>query len=615
MIKKLFNKLQEKITPPSNSPKYSIEYWREKIYTAVVLIYIFLGFFAYIFSMLACLEGNLIIVAIFDTIIYFSALFIIFYQRLPYKYKVYAIIFIPYILGVLVMVTIGKDGAGYTWLFAFPILAGILKGLRTAIHSILLNLFTFIFLGLLFIHLQLFPTSPLIDYTMIGWISVSVNFLFLNTVTAVSLGVLLNGLRTTLTQQYKLAQDLKAERQALKESNTKLTQEINQKYKLQKKLYQSHKLESIGTLASGVAHDFNNILTVIIGLTQLLLDQKKESHPDHGHLKNILKSGKRAANLTRQLLLFSRKQDMQFKLINLNHTITNLNKMLDRLISENINVELDLTENIYPIRADNGQIEQVITNLAVNARDAMQNGGTLTIGTENLTIDSKRAKMIPDIEPGKHVRLTVEDTGNGIKKDVLENIFDPFFTTKARGEGTGMGLSVVHGIIREHDGVINVYSEPGEGTIFKIYLPSLESQEKRRPKGEKNISIKNYQGKQETILIVEDEKQVLSYLESILNKYNFNFYSASSGEEALKIFEKHKENLDLIISDVIMTGIDGVTLADKLKTKKNELKIILSSGYSNKKVSQDYIKEKGFKFIQKPYDIEKLLKVIHESLN
>jgi PAS domain S-box-containing protein len=387
-----------------------------------------------------------------------------------------------------------------------------------------------------------------------------------------------------------------------------------EKEQLHKQLMQAQKLESIGTLAGGVAHDFNNILTVIIGLSQLVLTRMKKSDPNYEKMESILNSAERASELTRQLLLFSRKKEMDLKIINLNDTISKLRKMLNRLIGEDIKMHNNFCRDLWPVNADENQIEQVITNLTVNARDAMPAGGELTISTQNVVIDEEKAKTIPDIKPGKYVCLCVEDTGTGIEKSIQEQIFDPFFTTKGRAEGTGMGLSVVHGIIKKHGGLINVYSEPGEGTIFKIYLPAVQEEEFESEKEEGPENFDKYAGSQETLLIVEDEKPVLTYLEGILDNYGYNYLSATCAEEALELFNQNKEDIDLLISDVIMTGMDGVALADQLKEEKKDLKVILSSGYSDKKVSKPRIKEKGYRFIQKPYDVLNLLKTIHKTI-
>ena len=388
-----------------------------------------------------------------------------------------------------------------------------------------------------------------------------------------------------------------------------------EKEELHEQLLQTQKLESIGTLAGGVAHDFNNIMTVIIGFTQLIMDEYEKSDPIYSQLQTVFESAERASKLAEQLLLFSRKQGMDFKIINLNTTISRLEKMLNRLIGEDVKMYDHFAEDLWQIKADEGQIEQVITNLVVNARDAMPEGGKLSISTQNVNIDYEESIKIPDIEPGNYILLSIEDSGHGIEAGILEKIFDPFFTTKGRSEGTGMGLSVVHGIIKKHKGVINVQSEPGRGTLFNIYLPAIKEEELVDLDEDINEDINKYRGQGETILIAEDEKPVLRYLEKIFDNYNYNFFSCQSGEEALESFAKHQDEIDLLISDVIMTGINGLELADTIKSSYNDIQIILTSGYTNKKVIPSDIKAKGYKFLQKPYEIRELLKLIRNVLD
>ena len=382
---------------------------------------------------------------------------------------------------------------------------------------------------------------------------------------------------------------------------------------MQQQLLQSQKLESIGTLAGGVAHDFNNIMTVIIGLSQLVLSRTKKSDPNYQNLESILNSSQRAAELTKQLLLFSRKQDMDFEIINLNETIAGLRKMLDRLITEDIEVQNDLDYDLWQIKADRNQIEQVIINLAINARDAMPGGGKLTISTQNMVVNKEIAEDIPEIREGNYVRMDITDTGKGIKKKIRDKIFDPFFTTKGMAEGTGMGLSVVHGIVKKHKGGIKVASEIGEGTIFTIYFPARKG-ESQKDIDEETHNFKDYKGKGETILVVEDEQSFLDYLNTILKTYGYNIHSAPNSTEALQIFKAEKENINLVLSDVIMPGISGVELADKLRELKDGIKIILSSGYSDQKVDPADIRAKGYKFIPKPYGVLKILKYLRQEL-
>ena len=383
--------------------------------------------------------------------------------------------------------------------------------------------------------------------------------------------------------------------------------------KMRKQLMQSQKMESVGELAGGIAHDFNNIISVIKGLSQLILDQTEQSNPNYANLESILHSAERASDLTRQLLLFSRKKEMDFEKINLNETISRMRKILDRLVDENIKMHNKLESDIWSVKADESQIEQIIINLVINARDAMPEGGDLTIATENVIVGEEKEQTFPDLQSGKYVCLSVEDSGKGIENEIQDKIFDPFFTTKTSNQRSGMGLSVIHGIVKKHDGSINLYSEPGEGTIFKIYFPALKGKQGKY-QTEKSRKIEEYRGKSENILIVEDEASFLDYLVQILGNYGYDYYTARSGAEAKQIFQKEKKNIDLLLSDVILPDSNGIELADDLKNKKNDLKVILNSGYSDTRVKRRKIEDRGFCFIQKPYGAKKILELIRNVI-
>ena len=383
---------------------------------------------------------------------------------------------------------------------------------------------------------------------------------------------------------------------------------------LRKQVYQKQRLESIGTLAGGIAHDFNNILTVIQGHAQMLLRSMDQSNKIYDRIDKIYDSGKKAADLIQQLLLFSREEETEYKVVNINKVIKKAETILNRLIGENIVIHKNLSPNISTIKADKGQIEQVIINLAINSRDAMPEGGDFYINTKNIEIGTEIAKNTKDFSRGKYVCLQVEDTGHGMDEKTQEKIFDPFFTTKGRAEGTGMGLSVVHGIVKEHDGSINVESEPGEGTIFKIYFPISDQEEEKEDTPDQD-SIRKYEGKGETVLVVEDEEDVLEYLCDIFRNNNYNCLCAKSYNEALKMFIQNKDEIDLVLSDIVMPDKDGVQLAELLRQKKNDLSIILNSGYSNQKINRRKIQEKGYEFIKKPFENNELLKLVRKKLD
>jgi PAS domain S-box-containing protein len=385
-----------------------------------------------------------------------------------------------------------------------------------------------------------------------------------------------------------------------------------EKEKMQSQLVQSQKIEAIGVLAGGVAHDFNNILTSIKGNTELAMMNTNKSNPLYKDLKEIKVSASRAASLTRQLLLFSRKQPMGFKPIRPNDLINELVKMLNRLIGENIKIKLEFESALWIANADWGSIEQVITNLVVNAGDAMPEGGAITIKTENVTLDEEYSRNNPETRPGKFIRLSVADTGSGMDKETLTHIFEPFFTTKGLGKGTGLGLSVIYGIIKQHNGWINVYSESGHGSVFKIYLPAGSVVEKK--KAEKKVPAEKLKGSGERILLVEDEDSVARYTERVLKKNGYVVFVAHNFEETLEVFEKQKGNFDLIISDMVLPDKTGLEIVDELISRKPKLNIIFTSGYLDDKSQWPVIQERGYKFLQKPFEINDILRAVKETL-
>jgi len=382
--------------------------------------------------------------------------------------------------------------------------------------------------------------------------------------------------------------------------------------KLYAQLLQAQKMEAIGTLAGGVAHDFNNLLTLIHGYTDLAMMKIDEADPLYRNLKQIRLAAVRATNLIRQLLLFSRKQPMEFSLLNLNRTVDDLLKMIKRLIGEDITINTELEPNLWTVQADTGSIEQVIMNLAVNARDAMPKGGRLTIKTENVILDKKQCKVIPEARPGKFICLSVEDTGIGMDKKVIQHIFEPFFSTKDAGKGTGLGLSVVYGIIKQHGGWINVYSEPGQGSIFKIYLPAFSIKPEEETK--EMISLHELQGGGQRILLVEDEEEVRRFAANFLSENGYVVFEAANVKEAMEVFEREEGKFHLIFCDVVLPDQSGLQLIERLLSYKSELRVLLTSGYTDDKSQWPIICERKFRFLQKPYALAELLQAIKEAI-
>jgi PAS domain S-box-containing protein len=385
-----------------------------------------------------------------------------------------------------------------------------------------------------------------------------------------------------------------------------------EKEKIRAQLLQMQKMEAVGTLASGVAHDFNNQLTAIQGYTDLALMALDEEDPVFKDLKQIRMASRRAAGLTRQLLLFSRKQRMELAPIDINATIEDMLKMLQRLIGEDIAIHPKLEPDLWNVQGDAGKIEQVLLNLVVNARDAMPSGGRITIKTKNIVFDEEHCRLAPETRSGRFVCLSVEDQGVGMEKKTLEHIFEPFFSTKEAGKGTGLGLSVVYGIVKQHDGWIHVYSEPGKGSIFRVYLAAFSAKLQKRT--EESISLSDLRGGGERILMVEDEEGVREFAAKALRECGYVIFEAAGAKEALQIFDREAGNFRLLFSDVVLSDQSGLELAEKFLSRKPELQVLLSSGYTDHKSQWPIISEKGFHYLEKPYFLRDLLRAVKRAM-
>lgn len=389
--------------------------------------------------------------------------------------------------------------------------------------------------------------------------------------------------------------------------------DITQTKKLEDKLRQAQKMESIGTLAGGVAHDFNNFLSIILGNADLMLMDLRKDHPFYNNISEISKAGKGAASLTRQLLAFSRKQVIQPEIMNLNDVINTTIKMLGRLIGENVELRTFLDPALDLVQIDSGQMEQVIINLAVNARDAMPGGGKLTVETRNLDLDEHFFKSQGvEGEAGPHVMLRVSDTGIGMDEKILPHIFDPFFTTKGIEKGTGLGLSTVYGIVKQNNGYIFVQSQPGQGSAFDIYLPAAK-RAKKTVTAEK-ISEDGLTGS-ETILVVEDDETLRRLTSRVLAYYGYRVLKAPNGDEALKVSQEHEGPIHLILTDVIMPGMNVREMAEQIQSRRKESKVLYMSGYTDESISWYGVLEPGIHLLEKPYTPERLARKVREVLD
>ena len=390
-----------------------------------------------------------------------------------------------------------------------------------------------------------------------------------------------------------------------------VARDITHEVELEGQLRQSQKMESIGRLAGGVAHDFNNLLTIIIGYSEIIESSLEPNDRLAGDVKEVLNAADRASRLISQLLAFSRKQTIDPKVLNINETVERSRKILKRLIEENIALLFVPDKNLWQTKIDPGQLDQIILNLAVNARDAMPDGGKLTIETKNVVFDETYRKTHLFIKPGEFVMLAVSDDGCGMEKEVLANIFEPFFTTKGMEKGTGLGLSTVYGIVKQHGGFINAYSEPGHGTSFKIYLPRgwEEIDEITWRKGD-TAAVGT-----ETVLLAEDEQQVRMLATRILEENGYTVLAAGDGDSAHLICNECEKDIHLLLTDVVMPEMNGKDLYDQIALTRPGIKVLYLSGYSDNAIAHHGVLKEGTAFLQKPFKAVDLLRKVRKVLN
>jgi signal transduction histidine kinase len=390
-----------------------------------------------------------------------------------------------------------------------------------------------------------------------------------------------------------------------------MQRDVSEQRHLEEQFRQAQKMEAVGQLAGGIAHDFNNLLTAILGNTQLLLRDLPPGDAKRGDVEEIRKASERAASLTRQLLAYSRRQMLQPEVLDLNVVVAEMDKMLRRLIGEHIALVTSLAPDLGRVRADPNQIEQVIVNLAVNARDAMPEGGKLTIQTCNVELDDSFTQAHLGSVPGSYALLTVTDTGAGMDASVRAHLFEPFFTTKEVGKGTGLGLATVYGIVKQSGGYISVYSEPAHGTAFKIYLPRISPAPSSSVPQPKTGAARG----SETILVVEDESAVLTLSRRALEAQGYVVLAASDGPAALRLVERHGGTIHLLVTDVVMPGLSGHELAGKLAVLRPGIRVLYMSGYPGDAVVQHGTLPEGSAFLQKPFSPDGLARKVRDVLD
>jgi len=391
-----------------------------------------------------------------------------------------------------------------------------------------------------------------------------------------------------------------------------LLSDITQRKEIEQQVRQRLKMEAIGRLAGGLAHDFNNLLMVIKGNSEILSSVVGPNEAQRRQVEQIGMAADRAASLTRQLLAFSRMQVLQARVLDLNAIAVEMGKMLPRLISENIEFVLAPDSKLGRVKADSGQLEQVILNLAVNARDAMPQGGKLVIETKNFTMDEECARRHQPAKPGQYVLLTVSDTGHGMDAETQSHIFEPFFTTKSQGKGTGLGLATVYGIVKQSDGFIWVYSELGKGTTFKIYLPRVDEPLESIVPAQQDVATA---GGTETLLLVEDEEPVRELMGAFLRRNGYTVLEAQNGLDALRVAEQHSGTIHLLVTDMVMPKLGGWELADRLAVPRPGLKVLYLSGYSEHIAAPKANRDWSGAFVQKPFSMDVFGRKVREVLD
>jgi two-component system cell cycle sensor histidine kinase/response regulator CckA len=389
-------------------------------------------------------------------------------------------------------------------------------------------------------------------------------------------------------------------------------EDVTERRVLERQLRMAAKMEAIGRLSGGIAHDFNNLLGVIIGYSQVLRRKLGTENPLYEHAEEVEKAGQRAVSLTRQLLAFSRQQILTPVVLDPNALVSDMEKMLPRLLGEDIVVSIHLDPELGRVKADQGQIEQVVMNLAVNARDAMPGGGKLVIATSNVELDQAYARQHPGAKPGRYVMLAVTDSGMGMSSETLAHIFEPFFTTKEVGKGTGLGLATVYGVVKQSGGYVWVDSELGKGASFQIFLPRIE--ETVAPTAAGPLQIENLRGT-ETVLLVEDADALRKLARSFLLDHGFQVLAASNGEEAVEVARNHAAPIHLLLTDVVMPGMNGKALADRLLAKSPKLKVVYISGYTDSFIAGHGVLEEGTHLLHKPFTEDALIRKIREVLD
>ena len=561
-----FNKLT---TPADKTPADGLIFWQYRVVGTILLTAACLGFFAYVPSVLLCIKEKLWGVAVFDTSMYALVLVLLIFRKIPFGIRAYAIIFSSYLLGMVLLSVVGPSASGPVWMFVFPVLAGVILGFRASMTALAINIVTLFVIGIL-IYMKLPAWLHPQPHTLERWITISFNFILLNAMAALSLSMVLSGLQQSLDHE-------KSMRQSLEQHIAKIKEKEKEEQRLREGLMRAQKMESIGILAGGIAHDFNNILSSIIGFTELSLDDVKKNSSMEDNLKEIYTAGLRAKDLVKQILTVARRTDEALQPVRIRAIAEETVKLLRATVPATIEMTSDL-DNDSVIMGNPARVHQIFMNLCTNAVHAMEEtGGHLEISLTGTVITSATENLRIHLAPGKYVIIVISDTGAGIAPELIDTIFEPYVTSKNAGDGTGLGLAVVHGIVRAYGGDIVVDSRAGKGSIFSVFLPVIKSEAAADPEVPEKPATGN-----ERILIVDDESSVAGYAGQALQRLGYSVTIHTTGTAALSLFNSDPNAFDLIITDMTMPKMTGEQLADAVKKTRPDIPVILCTGYSKR---------------------------------
>ncbi len=580
-----------------NSEEFSIDTnetiikWRKLIFVGIFTSFLVFAIIPYIISSYSAVQDKLWANFFIYSANYIVVAFIVFFRQIPFKIRVFSGLLVFYSLALIALITLGPIGSGKLYLLSLSIIATLLLGVRYGIFTTLINALTLLLVGFFAANGGLIWAAGNPSVIRV-YVITSATFIFLNFTITISLAALVHALEKKIIASERIAYKLTI-------ANDELLQNQGKRKKLEAQLIQAQKMESVGRLAGGVAHDYNNISSIIIGYSELALEKIEQSDPLHDDLMEISTAAKRSTNITRQLLAFARQQTIAPKVLDLNDTLESMLKMLRRLIGEDIDLAWLPGSEVWPVKMDPSQVDQILANLCVNARDAIADVGKVTIETENIYFDKAYCQDHAGFVPGEYVLLAVSDDGSGMAPETMNKIFEPFFTTKGLGKGTGLGLATVYGIVKQNAGFINVYSEPDKGTSIKVYLPRHIGQAAVE-QGKDSIEIPLSLGS-EVVLLVEDDVPILKLGKRILEDLGYVVLPANGPEEAIKLAEKHAGKIHLLITDVVMPGMNGRDLSKQLQEFYPKLKVLFMSGYTASIIAHRGVLEDGVSFISKPF--------------